>query len=364
VSELILVPFDQAAHSVAFYRFMEKVRGPENFANRRKALEWFHHGFPLVDREPLRFLLMDGERVAATMGHMPVEYTVQGETVQARITHDLLVDPDYRGKGLAKKLVDNARDTGGFMPGGMWMTGQCYKIHLSCGFEDVCALRPQTLILKPHDFAVRRHLGFARRTAARLAFGVVKSRSLRKAKLALKNLSGEFSATETGEFSRELDSAWAGMLKTYDVTAARNAAFLNWKYAHHPVLSYRLLLAERRGEPCGYAIWRLPFGGNSDRRAVIVDYLVARGDEYCLRFLISKIMCDASKHDVEVLSTVTAQPWAGKILSSFGFLKGHAEYKWVVANWRPYIPPEWLDSQDHWHACLGDSDGDFWTGGQ
>jgi GNAT superfamily N-acetyltransferase len=358
------MPFDGEVHTAAFYRFIEKVRGSETFANRKKALEWLHNSFPLKMRTPLRFVVTDGDRIAATMGHMPADYMIKGEQVPARITHDLLVDQDYRGQGLAKQLVDNARNTGEFLAGGMWMTGPCYKIHRSCGFDDVSAPRTRILILKPNGFAARQGVGLVKRSAVRVALGVLRSKAMRGAAAALKHSERELSISEIQEFGPHHDLVWTSMLRSYDIAACRDAAFLNWKYAHHPVVPYRMLIAERGRRVSGYLVWRLPFGKGPEHRAVIVDYLVERGDAIALRSLISEVILGASRQEVEALSMMTTQRWSLKILKDLGFLASRGEQTWVTANWGRYFSRDWLTDPDRWHVCLGDSDGDFWTGGQ
>ena len=103
---------------------------------------------------------------------MPADYMIKGERVPVRITHDLLVDPAYRGQGIAKKIVDNSKATGDFYPGGMWMNVPCYKIHCACGFDDVASPTTQTLVLDPAAFARRQGLGALKRAAAVPALSV------------------------------------------------------------------------------------------------------------------------------------------------------------------------------------------------
>ena len=49
-----------------------------------------------------------------------------------------------------------------------------------------------------------------------------------------------------------MDDAWMEMLGTYRVGLVRTAEHINWKYARHPVLDYRVRVARREGRPAGY----------------------------------------------------------------------------------------------------------------
>lgn len=364
MSEFRVVPYEKEKHAAAYLRFLEKVLGPEKFATRRKAVAWLHEGHPFgASRPPIRFVVPDGGEIAGSMGHMPADYVIKGERVPVRITHDLLVDPAYRGQGIAKKIVDNSKATGDFYPGGMWMNVPCYKIHRACGFDDVVSPTTQTLVLDPAEFARRQGLGVLKRAAAVPALSFIRSRAIRKAR-AVPDSDAGIEVRDVPEFDSTLDGAWLSMTKSYEIAACRDAAFLNWKYTRHPVLKYRLVVARQKGTPRGYIVWRMPLAGGKEDRAVIVDHLVARGDLEALQAMTATVILEARGGGAESLSVMTTQPAAVKLFRSFGFLPRRGSHSWVIANWENRIPREWLGALDPWHVTLGDSDGDFWTGGQ
>ncbi|HEX5131695.1 MAG TPA: hypothetical protein VFX92_04310, partial [Candidatus Krumholzibacteria bacterium] len=150
----------------------------------------------------------------------------------------------------------------------------------------------------------------------------------------------------------------------YGVTRVRDAAYLNWKYMDHPSLVYRALVARRGAEVVGYMIWRLAPPGAGELRAVVTDFLVGHGDADAFRGLIGRVMVDAGAAGMESVSILTTQPWAVGVLRNGGFMPRAARNTWVVAGWEAHMPAEWLRDIDAWHVCLGDSDGDIWTGSQ
>jgi hypothetical protein len=105
-------------------------------------------------------------------------------------------------------------------------------------------------------------------------------------------------------------------------------------------------------------------GGDGENRSVIVDFLVARGDTETLGALLSRTVLDAEAGGAESISVMSTQPRADSQIRAFGFLPRSESHCWVVANWKGRIPAGWLESHDPWHVRLGDSDGDFWTGGR
>ncbi len=355
-----VVAYDRDKHEPELYRFLEKVLGTEKFSTRKVALAWLNDALPLRDRAPLRHIVLHGDRVAGSMGHMPADYIIEGKRVPVRITHDLLVDPDYRGKGLAGLLVAKAQDGGEFLPGGMWMNVPCHKIHRGGGFDEMIPPTTQTLVLDTMGFANRQGFTAVKGAATRVALGVARARALRKATSIIKNAGGVELIPEVDAFDPAHDADWLEMLGGYGIAAFRDAEFLNWKYTQHPVVSYRKIMMDSKG----YLIWRLPHSGSGENRAVIVDYLVEKGDTKTLERMLARVIVEAVEAGVETLSFMTTQPAAVKLLKGFGFLPRRGGHTWVIANWRGHIPLDWLHTLEPWHVCLGDSDGDFWTGGQ
>lgn len=357
---LPVVAYDRDRHEAALMRFTEKVLGAEICARRRRVIDTFHERMPGRDRLPLRHVIMDGDIVAGTLGYMPADFLVKGERVRARFTHDLLVDPEYRGGGLGKLIVQNAHDQGDFFPGGMWMTGPCYKIHLSCGFDDAPVLTTYTAVLNPAAFIARHGFPRLKAAAGRVGLGLSRMVTLRRARDLVARAGA--SIDTPARFAPALDAAWLALAEGYGVTRVRDAEYLNWKYADHPVLDYRLLVANDGGAARGYMIWRPAPAGVKETRAVIADFLVEKGDARTLRRLAARVLVDAAAAGIDAVAVLTTQAWAAGALRGLGFLPSSHRNVWVVAGWRDLIPPGWLHDLDPWHVCLGDSDGDMWTG--
>ena len=354
---LTAVAYQRDVHEPAYLRFIEKVMGAEECEHRRRVLASMHERMPLRDRAPLRHVILDGERVAGSLGYLPAEFLIDGARVPVRFTHDLLVDPDYRGQGLAKLVVDNARALGDFFPGGMWMTDSCYQIHLACGFDDAPALTTYTLALDPSSFIAQKELSSVKRVLAKAALSSTRLRTLARANRAVAR-AGD-TVAEVARFDPSHDATWQQLAATYAVTLARDAAFLNWRYFDHPNLKYRVVIAARDGGATGYMVWRPSNQG--EKRAVIPDFLVAKGDVATFERMLAQVIVEIAAAKCSSLSILTSQPWAERSLRTFGFYPRGARNTWVVAGWRGHISEATLDDPAAWHVVLGDSDGDIWS---
>jgi GNAT superfamily N-acetyltransferase len=360
-NDFAVLPYDPALHKSALLQFLSKVYPPDAMNRRERVLDWIQNEHPYRDRTPLRYVIMDGERMAATLGHLPVDFLVNGQRIPGRFTHDLLVDPAYRGKGLAKRIVSNAHIHGEFLPGGMWMTGPCHKIHLNCGFDDAHPLSPRTLVLDTAAFAKRKQMSPARRLLIKPATALIRARALRHARRLATSGAG-FTSRAADSFAAELDNTWLDMLAGYGIGLLRDARYLNWRYARHPVLDYRIRLAERDGKAAGYIVWRLAPDQETEKRAVITDFLVANGDSDTFAYLVSFAITGAAEAGMEVLSALTTQKWATGVLKRFGFLPRGNPHAWVIGGWKGHVAPSWITDPAPWHMSMGDSDGDMWTG--
>jgi GNAT superfamily N-acetyltransferase len=360
VKTLPVVAYDRERHEPALKRFTEKVLGAEVCARRQRVIDTYHERMPGRERTPLRHVLMDGDVVAGTMGHMPTQFMVNGKPIAARYTHDLLVDPEYRGGGLGKVIVGYARELGDFYPGGMWMTGACHKIHQTCGFDDVAELATYTAVLDPASFTARRNFSPIKAVVGRAGLGAKKILALQRARKIIGSAQSLLFTVE--RMDAGLDAVWLDLAKGYGVTRIRDAAYLNWKYADHPTLDYRLVVATRAGAPTGYLVWRPAPAGIAEKRAVITDFLVAREDTRTLEEMVSRVLLEASEAGIDGVAIVSTQSFAIAALTKLGFVAGGSRNSWVIANWKGVIPAEWVKDLDRWHMCLGDSDGDQWTG--
>ncbi|HEU4363898.1 MAG TPA: hypothetical protein VFT13_00380 [Candidatus Krumholzibacteria bacterium] len=367
VTALPVVPYEHERHLEGLLSLYARVLGEEACARRRVLIEAIHERMPGRDRHPLRYVVMDGDRVAGTLGCLPADFIVNGERVPARFTCDLLVDPHYAAAGLRLErrtlgtlLVERARLGGGFFVGGLWMTRASHKIHLAAGFSEAMVLPSYTLPLDPMPFVARRELGRVKAVGALAALALLRAGGMVRARLSLQRRDIRVEAVD--RIDATLDATLLDLARGYAVTRVRDAAYLNWKYASHPTLGYRILIARRACACAGYVVWRGATPDDECRRAVVVDFLTAEGDARALRRLVSRVVIDAASEGMESVSILTTQPWARTALRQLGFLPRPGGNSWVVAGWEDHVPPDWLHEPERWHLCSGDSDGDMCSG--
>jgi hypothetical protein len=110
-------------------------------------------------------------------------------------------------------------------------------------------------------------------------------------------------------------------------------------------------------------IWRPPAPGG-ESRSVVLDFLVGKDDESALRALVSRVVDESSRAGVEMVSLLSTQPFVMSTMRKMGFLPKRSGGTWVVAGWEDVCDPDRVKDPASWHICMGDSDGDMWTGSQ
>lgn len=67
---------------------------------------------------------------------------------------------------------------------------------------------------------------------------------------------GAFQVQEVRLFDAEVEVFWGRVRSRYPIIVERTALYLNWRYAHHPLLDYRILIIRKAGVMVGYLVSR------------------------------------------------------------------------------------------------------------
>ncbi len=138
---------------------------PDVVERRATAFRWVTERNPRCPGGSPRYLVLDGTKVVGSLGSLPVRLRAGERQFDMHFSFDLLVDPSYRGAGLAKKLVRAVTAGAPSVAGGIWMTEPCYALHQRVGWEAVEPFHAHWLALDGRALLARR---LGSRTAVRL----------------------------------------------------------------------------------------------------------------------------------------------------------------------------------------------------
>jgi len=278
-------------------------------------------------------------RVVGQYAGLPVMMNWDGRTLHLVQIIDVMVDPEFRAglkkPGLFVKLADCCiREYGG--AGGF-------------GFPPPLPLRVGRLVGYSELHAVQQ-----------LAKGLQDARSPAWSRSIS---SWQWVVEEVPAFDARADRLWTRCQSELPVSAVRDARYLNWRYARHPEVCYRLLVVRRRlsDEWAGLAVLRLGGGkatahlGQGETAACLIDWLVPLDARVPAELLLAR--CEAmgwgaGMRDIYVWFRPGSAQWG--LFIERGFRPEPTPMHFVALRRIDTISLEW--ARDRWYYTMGDSD--------
>ncbi|MEQ8768412.1 MAG: GNAT family N-acetyltransferase [Planctomycetota bacterium] len=157
-------------------------------------------------------------------------------------------------------------------------------------------------------------------------------------------------------YGPEADQVWEKTKGELAAAHVRDAAYLNWRFADHPDIDYRLLLAKdaKTGEPRGLAALR--DGGYAPEIVSLIEWLVPFEDHATEDMLLHRAY--EMTRDIGKQLLVGWFPEATKQFERFqkthDFYVNFTPYIQVVRPYDPGVSIEWL--RENWYQTMGDMD--------
>ena len=162
--------------------------------------------------------------------------------------------------------------------------------------------------------------------------------------------------TEVEAFPDAVDGLCAPVLAGMPNAVVRDRAFLNWRYAAHPLRRYRIYLAERDGALRGYCVTgRFDFRGLEV--GVLLDLFGEPTDTAALGALGSRALLDARAENLPAVAAIinAASPFRA-LLRGLGFRYTARSFPFIVRVNGPGIGREEIARAGDWYIGFGDSD--------
>ncbi|MDQ5823751.1 MAG: GNAT family N-acetyltransferase [Chloroflexota bacterium] len=156
----------------------------------------------------------------------------------------------------------------------------------------------------------------------------------------------------------DFDRLWSRVSGEYENVVARRAEWVDWRFTRAATYSYKVLVARKRGEPCGYIAYRLADRG-ARVNAYIADIFMARNDLATTAALLKCALDDLSARGASmVLATAAPGSTLYRQLRGLGFLptrRGTA-FNFEIVPLQPDVDIAGLSDPRTWHITAGDFD--------
>lgn len=305
-------PADHPVLDALYAAVFGAAAGAAHAARRR----WQYDANPFAARPELLVAEADGALVGQT-GGLPVPLLVAGAPRRAAWGCDTLVDPAWRRRGLASRLVDAWRE-------------RC-EHELSLGLDPAPGLRA-VLLASGHRVLGRvdGHLARGDAPPAPLATTV--------APLAVDD--------------PRIAALWRAVGPAYGALVARDGRWLAWRYAASP-LAYALFGATRGDALVGYSALRpTPRAGGT---TLLVDWLADPGDRDAHAALFAHARAWGRPRGVDQVFAYACERRQVAHLRASGFVANPDFAAELIAG-GPAARD--LPGLPDWHITLGDSDKD------
>lgn len=206
--------------------------------------DWHFRLPPLSEDEDLPvWLAKSGERIAGQLAAIPVEVNVGGDTHTAIWILDLIVDPDFRRRGIAQKLVQAAEKYCPLILGVNTNEQHAPALLQKQGFVIVTKIQRFHKVLFPGE-AIRDITKFGPlRYFSNLAFALFRT-----------GLNRETRILSLSDFDDVFDEFWRDAKNNWPCSVSRSKAMLKWQFREQPKKTYEILGYFENDKLLGYAV--------------------------------------------------------------------------------------------------------------
>jgi GNAT superfamily N-acetyltransferase len=310
--------------------------------------DWHFPESPYCDPDnlPVWLAKVDGQ-VAGQLAAVPVEFNVADEVVRAIWILDLIVDPRFRRRGIARKLALQSLDFCPFVLGINTSKQHSTELLAGLGWNIFAKIPRYQKILFPGN-AVREvsRLG-PLRSAANLAF-----KPFRRT-----GASGDVGPIEPiEEFDPRFDEFWDEVRRQWGCCVTRNSKMLDWQFCRQPGKRYEILAHVRGGKVRGYVVmfFRNPNPNGVIEKAAISDICYASdgADETIDALLTAALKLGIDRRAGSVVTDVIDRR-VERSLKRHGFWRVKSDMQ-LLAN----VPrhPAFVYDAANWYLTRGDSD--------
>ncbi|HEX8143525.1 MAG TPA: GNAT family N-acetyltransferase [Pyrinomonadaceae bacterium] len=213
------------------------------------------------------WIVKNGEEIVGQAATLPVELKLGDETRRAIWILDFIVNAEYRGKGLGKRLVAAARDAYPTMFA-LGFNEQSERVLRSLGWVMMGRISRYHRLLFPGEALGELSSLGPVRGALNLGYAPFRPRP------ASKLSTGSATLREVTSFDTAFDALWQEASQRWPCAVVRRASFLEWQFMRQPGKKFDVLGLYERERLLGYVVLffrKAERAGGSAPKAAISD---------------------------------------------------------------------------------------------
>lgn len=259
--------------------------------------------------------LDDGGNLLGALSLVPNHFRVGNETCLIGVLGDISVDESMRGKGLAQSMLNFLAGLDEVRPLKACIVlpneGAARPLE-KCGWREAASIDRYVKVLDIESYMGRKFSeGFARKAVSSAANFLLK---ITEPRPVVEASGCSFEVVD--RFDSRFDRLWDTTATARAAAGLRDSAYLSWRYACHPLLSFRTFTAAKGSELGGYIVYAVTGGVCNiydflyDGRNLGPDVFFKAFFEYARTARFSRIVLNASRAAVN-----------GIPMTRYGFLR-------------------------------------------
>ena len=335
----------------ALFRFLRTAYADNPRMSNEQFWDWHFLENPYTEPDNLPiWIVKNGEEIVAQLAATLVKLKIGAEEKPSMWILDLIVRPDFRRKGLGKKLANAASE---FQPLGLGMnTAEQHSTALleNIGWKMIGRIPRYSKLLFPGEALKEIARVEILRGIANLAFAPMRFKYAKQSLEQTKNL------RVVNEFDSAFDELWRKSSAQWACAVAREAAMLDWQYRRQPDKKFDVLGFYENGKLLGYIVlyFRKKEANGALSKGAITDLCYHPSKpEIVIDALIRGALKLAVERRAGTLVTDVLDDAVQKRLEFFGFSKVKNPLQLLVKNPDKVAA---LENLSEWFVTRGDSD--------
>lgn len=206
--------------------------------------DWHFPESPYCDSEDLPIWIARSEgKIVGHLAATPVEFNVDGEVVRAIWILDLIIDPSFRRRGIAKRLALASKEFCPYVLGVNTSAQHSTELLAELGWKIFAKIPRYQRILFPGN-AVKEIAGVKPlRGLANTVWSPLRPNAKQTA-----------GVSRPASFDERFDDLWREARTQWPCSISRNAVMLDWQFRCQPGKEFEVLAFESDGKLLGYAV--------------------------------------------------------------------------------------------------------------
>jgi hypothetical protein len=333
-------PDDRRALDLLYRR----VAGGEAADRLALTWQWEHRQNPAARGAAPPWVVREGTALVAALATRPVELTLHGRSARGLWLSDPVVATERDRQGLDELLLRAAsRDCEISLAMRVSDRSRAVldRMRVPPGVPVSCLVKPLSRrALRRADWPqpVNRLVSAVTLPIVRV---VARQRPLRETVEVVRRL------------DRSADGLWTAVAPSFGLSARRDAACVNWRFAEAPHARYSLAVLRREHAMAGYVVYRHAHEPRG-RVTHIVDFLAMPGDDRGLKTLLRWVDREARMADSDKIRCHALHAGFRKVLKRSGYFGVRSALSLAVKLNDPAAPRRFHEATDDWHVTLGD----------